>query len=216
MRKSAKMASLKGETSKMHLIEAGAARQVVYLTKDEVERLFRQIPVDNARDRLLFDLMYRYGLRRREASLMRLEHLSDGRVWILRVKRGVSGEYPVHPFTRRLLWAHLRDRKEDANPYVFRTRQSGLGPISPSTIASLFRKYAEAAGLPKERQHSHVLRHSIATHLRAAGWDIADIQDWIGHKDIGSTMIYAAVINTRREAAYQRALTSPEIANNAS
>lgn len=67
--------------------------------------------------------------------------------------------------------------------------------MSVSTIYQLFRAYAEAAGLPPDRRHPHVLRHSIAVHLMNAGWDAADVQDWLGHREIASTMVYAAVTN---------------------
>jgi type 1 fimbriae regulatory protein FimB len=89
--------------------------------------------------------------------------------------------------------------------------------MSASTIYQLFRDYADAADLPADRRHPHVLRHSIAVHLMNAGWDAADVQDWLGHRDIASTMVYAAVTNKRREAKYEEALLSDEIAaNNAS
>lgn len=89
--------------------------------------------------------------------------------------------------------------------------------MSASTIYQLFRRYAEASELPRDRWHPHVLRHSIAVHLMNAGWDAADVQDWLGHRDIASTMVYAAVTNKRREAKYEEALLSDEIAaNNAS
>jgi integrase len=214
MRKSVKMAPGKGETLGMHLVEAAAARQLVYLTKGEVERFFSVIPRGNTRDRLLFDVIYRYGLRRVEAALIRRrEHLSDGRVWITRAKGGVSGEYPIHPTTRRLLWDYLSEGHDD-QPYLFVSRQSRLSPISTSTIYTLFRRYAELADLPEDRRHPHIFRHSIAVHLMNAGWDAADVQDWLGHRDIASTMVYAAVTNKRREANYERALNSEEIAAN--
>ena len=48
-----------------------------------------------------------------------------------------------------------------------------------------------------------------------AGWDAADAQDWLGHRDIASTMVYAAVTK-RREARYEEAILSDELtANNA-
>jgi len=72
----------------------------------------------------------------------------------------------------------------------------------------------EEADLPKERCHPNVLRHSIAVHLMNAGWGAADVQDWLGHRSIASTMVYAAVTNKRREANYERALDSTEIAGN--
>ncbi len=197
----------------MDIVSLAARRQIIYLSKEEVERFFAAIPRENARDRLLFEAIYRYGLRRREAALIRREHISE-RIWITRLKGGVSGEYPIHPTTRRLLWPYLSDRHRATSPYLFFTRQSGAKPLSASTIYGLFRRYAEAAKLPRERQHPHVLRHSIATHLLDAGWDIADVQDWIGHADIKSTQVYAKVTNKRRETRYAESLSSDAIAAN--
>ncbi|HEV7766379.1 MAG TPA: tyrosine-type recombinase/integrase [Thermoanaerobaculia bacterium] len=200
----------------MHVVVDQAAHQLAYLTKVEVERLFTAIPRLDGRDRLLFDVIYRYGLRRQEAALLRREHVAE-RIWITRLKGGVSGEYPIHPTTRRLLWDYFEQQEGRPGPYLFATRQSGLRPMSPSTIYQIFRRYADAADLPADRRHPHVLRHSIAVHLMNAGWDAADVQDWLGHRDIASTMVYAAVTNKRREAKYEEALLSDEIAaNNAS
>lgn len=199
----------------MHVVAPQTRRQLAYFTKEEVERFFAVLPPMDGRDRLLFDVIYRYGLRRQEAALIRREHVTE-RIWITRVKNGVSGEYPIHPITRRLLWEYLGQRAA-GGPYLFATRQSGIRPMSSSTIYQLFRGYAEAANLPADRRHPHVLRHSIAVHLMNAGWDAADVQDWLGHRDIASTMIYAAVTNKRREAKYEESLLSNEIAaNNAS
>src|SRR5581483_11722253 len=215
IRKSVKMAASKERRQKMKLAQTVFTGRVAYLSKEEVERFFRTIPAENTRDRLLFDLIYRYGLRRTEAALVRRrEHLSDGRIWITRVKGGHSSEYPIHPRTRRLLWAHLNARAGDANPFLFSSRQSGKRPISAAMIYHLFRKYARAAELPPSKLHPHVLRHSIAVHLMNSGWDIADVQDWLGHRNIGSTMVYAAITNKRREAKYEQALLSDEIAAN--
>jgi integrase/recombinase XerD len=217
MGKSVKMAGRKGRTPAMGFGERTFARRIVYLSKEEVERFFSVIPSENVRDRLLFDAIYRYGLRRREATLIRVSDLSEDRIWITRLKGSISSEYPVHPVTRRLLWRYLPERTDGRGPYLFVTRQSSAAAMSVSTIYWLFRRYADAASIPRERQHPHALRHSIATHLLDAGWDIADVQDWLGHAEIASTLVYAKVTNKRREARYEELLLSSAIAaNNAS
>lgn len=186
---------------------------VKHYTKGQVELLFAEISEENVRDLLLFDLTYRHGLRRGEAALLELDDIQGDQIWIARLKGGKAHWHPLHRRTKQLLRAYLAIRPPDRCPYLFRGKQRGRYPLSEETINYLFQRYAAAAGLPRALRHVHVLRHSIGVHLANAGWDIADVQWWLGHKDIESTAIYFQVMPERVARKYRMLLRSHQLAN---
>jgi integrase len=209
MRENVRVAFRAENTSAMRL-RRWDQETVKYHTKEEVERLFDQI--DDPRDLLLFDLIYRHGLRRKEAALLTLDDFREERIWIWRVKHGKSCGYRLHERTLLLYQRYLAVRPDDGTPYLFRSRRRSSQPLSGGEINRLFHKYALAAGLPQDRAHVHSLRHSIAVHLAEIGWTPADVQYWLGHRDIKSTMVYFRITDRRAELLHEAMRQSDGIA----
>jgi type 1 fimbriae regulatory protein FimB/type 1 fimbriae regulatory protein FimE len=170
---------------------------IKFLTFDETKRLFENIT--SKRDKAIFLLAYRHGLRASEIGLLRHSDLDlkTLRVMIHRKKGSLSGEHPLQADEVRILKAYLKTRS-DSLPYLFPSRKGS--PISRAMLDVLIKGYGEKAKLPDDKRHFHVLKHSIATHLLDKGAELRFLQDWLGHANIQNTVIYAQISVGNREA----------------
>lgn len=66
--------------------------------------------------------------------------------------------------------------------------------LHTSSVQKAVKQAAQKAGIAKHVT-PHTFRHSFATHLLEAGYDIRTIQELLGHKDVKTTMIYTHVAN---------------------
>lgn len=182
------------------------------LTVKEIERLLAapntSLPL-GIRDRALLEVLYATGVRVGELEQVTIHHLELA-LQTLQVRHAKGGRARVVPLGKTATrW--LKEYLTQVRPKLSRHRPferalflvQGGRPLKQTQIRTLIQQYRRAAKI-KKAVTPHLLRHSCATHLLAAGADIRMIQQLLGHVSLDSTVIYTRVRPLEVKATHQR------------
>ena len=176
-----------------------------YLKDEDVPRLFANIK--NYRDRALFLLMLRCGLRLEEVANLTLRAIDLRRAQLF-IYDGKGGKDRVVYLSNDALEAlstYLKKRPSSRVKKVFLVEKGNYKgkPLSMRGIQKRMEYYAKKAGL---KVSCHQLRHTMATQLLNADADLVIIQDLLGHNQIRTTQRYCKVSNLKVQRDYHHAI----------
>ena len=161
------------------------------LTMEEIWKII--CSTNNLKHRLILMTTYSAGLRASETINLKAENIDSERM-LIKVK-GKGGKERYTLLSKRLL-PELRHYYKTFSPktYLFPSsfKKNKNQPLSYETIRTIYEDARKKAGV-KRGTGVHTLRHSFATHLLEAGYDIRKIQVLMGHTRLSTTMIYLHV-----------------------
>jgi site-specific recombinase XerD len=148
----------------------------------------------NLKHRLILMTTYSAGLRATEVAALKPEHIDSKRM-LIKVENGKGGKQRYSILSLKLL-KELRRYYKTCQPktYLFPSSYNHRKnqTLTYSSVRSIYEKARKKAGI-KKGNGIHTLRHSFATHLLEAGYDIRKIQVLMGHRRLSTTMIYLHV-----------------------
>ena len=193
-------------TEKIKLPKERRERQVKFLQLEQLEALLtspNEKTDTGLRDRAILETLFSTGLRVAELVALDRKHLAgakgknDFEMSVIG-----KGNYPrtVYFSERALYWVkkYLETRTDDDKALFTRFK----GPnddslrLSVRGVELLVQKYAKISGIPVLAT-PHTLRHSFATDLLNNGVDIRMVQEFLGHRHIGTTQVYTHVTSKR-------------------
>jgi len=161
----------------------------VVLSSQEVTQLIEA--ARNIRYRTILLVLYSTGLRRTEASRLKIGDIDSQRM-VVHIQGGKGREdrdVMLSPVLLEALREHWRRFRPKVWLFPGNRWHTGSHPITHKVVWNACQTAAERAGLDKP-VHPHTLRHCFATHLLEAGADLRTIQLLLGHHDLKETSRY--------------------------
>ena len=175
-----------------------------HLKDDQVRKFFTVIT--DSRDKAMFMLMLRCGLRVEEVSRLTVDavELPRNRLFVANGKGRKDRVVYLSKDARFALDTYLTMRSSKAK-HMFLVQKGPLTgtPISVRGIQKRIEYYARES---KIRVSCHQLRHTMATQLLNADADLSTIQDLLGHTHITTTQRYCRVSNLKVQRDYYNAI----------
>ena len=178
------------------------------LNRNEVIRVLAATEGDrpcDLRARAVLMLLITYGLRAGEVSGLQLDDL-DWEREKLQVRCPKPGRTHLYPLSRGVGQTILRYLRE-ARPAcrerrLFVTLNAPIRPLSRGVIKSIVSIRLQPLGITDKRRGPHALRHAAAQHLLDQGLSMKAVGDYLGHRSVAATSVYAKVrLEALREVA---------------
>jgi site-specific recombinase XerD len=174
------------------------------LKDDEADMLFAVIT--DPRDRAMFMLMLRSGLRVEEVARLTVGAVDyrKRQVFVAHGKGARDRVVYLSDDARAALQTYIQKRSSKAKELFLVQKGPLTGtPLSVRGIQKRIEYYAKKSGLGVS---CHRLRHTFATQLLNADADLATIQDLLGHEHITTTQRYCRVANLKVQRDYYTAM----------
>lgn len=166
------------------------------LTIEEIKQLFEA--ATTLKETALLHIFYSCGLRRSEGEALNINdvHFKNQ---LLYVREGKGAKRRVIPMTEKVTAAleayYLEQRcnsivKKVKDQDAFMLNKSG-NRMNGDQCNHLLKSLIERSGIAKPDITLHHLRHSIATHLLQSGMNMEYVRDFLGHRFLETTQIYA-------------------------
>ena len=181
------------------------------MAEEDLVQFFRVI--DSVRDRLLFLLMLRCGLRVSEASALTWLDIDfqSGTIRINNSKGQVDRIVYFAPDVEQSL--QLWKRRRSSEIYLFPAQKPRRGQqavtLCIESIYRLMQQYLRRAGITTHYS-PHCLRHTFATQMINAGATLEVLKELMGHRSIQMTLCYTQLYEETKRQQYDQAMARIE------